>query len=131
MEGAQLGTCLPSFVLPVSYAFSFPSSPLLQLPTLPKRLLQMPFDQGEAGNHGAMLASDQGGLYPLPALPFGCSGGGAVASGGNTTAGFMPSVEEVIEVNLQILWPFNYLEAQSFFLVRNIGFRIFLRCAPQ
>ncbi|KAK3158610.1 hypothetical protein QOZ80_2AG0139380 [Eleusine coracana subsp. coracana] len=95
MEGGQLGTCLPSFVLPDSYAFSFPCPPL-QLPSQPRRLLQMPFDQGEAGNHGAMLASDQCGLYPLPALPFGCSGAAAVASGGKLTAGFVPSVVEEV-----------------------------------
>jgi hypothetical protein len=105
MEGAQLGTSLPSFVLPDSYAFSFPPPPLLQLPTLPKCLLQITFDQGETGNHGAMPASDQGGLYSHPALPFGFSGAGAGASGGKPTAGFMPSVEEVIEVNLPVLWP--------------------------
>jgi hypothetical protein len=95
--GGQLGTCLPSFVLPDSYAFSFPSPPL-QLPTLPKRLLQMPSDQGEAGNHaGSMPASDQWGLYPLPALPFACSAAAAVASGGKPTAGFMPSVDEEVK----------------------------------
>lgn len=93
MEGGQLGTCLPSFALPDSYAFSFPSAPLQQ-PSQPRRLLQMPFD-GEAGNHGATLSSDQCGLYPLPALSFVCSGAAAVASGGKLAAGFMPSVEEV------------------------------------
>ncbi|XP_062219801.1 probable WRKY transcription factor 57 [Phragmites australis] len=94
MEGGQLGTCLPSFPVPDHYVFPLPLP--LQLPSQPK-LLQMPFDQVEAGNHGVMIASDHCGLYPLPALPFGCSGVSTAVCSGKPTAGLMPSIgaEEV------------------------------------
>ncbi|XP_062221050.1 probable WRKY transcription factor 57 [Phragmites australis] len=95
MEGGQLGTCLPNFLVPDHYAFPLP--PQLQLPSQSK-LLQMPFDQvEEAGNQGVTLSSDHCGLYPLPALPFGCSGAAMAVCSGKPTAGLIPSIgpEEV------------------------------------
>jgi hypothetical protein len=103
MEGGQLSACLPSFLVPDHYA-GFPLPLPLQLPSQPNnKLFQMPFvvNQEETENHGGMLSSDHcGGLYLLPALPFGsCSGAAAAtACGGKPTAGFMPSAIGAEEV---------------------------------
>ncbi|KAF8768760.1 hypothetical protein HU200_007320 [Digitaria exilis] len=98
MDGGQLGACLPSFLVPDHYAF--PLLPLpLQLPSQPNKLLQMPFDQQEEGeHHGLMLSSDHCGLYPLPSLPLGCSGAASAACGGKPTTGFMPTTLGADEV---------------------------------
>ena len=96
MEGGQLGACLPSFLVPDHYAYAFPLPLPLQLPSQPNKLLQMPFDQEEAENHGVMLSSDHCGLYhQLPALPLGSSGAASAACGGKPMAGFIPSTDEV------------------------------------
>ncbi|CAN6245354.1 unnamed protein product [Urochloa humidicola] len=97
MEGGQLGACLPSFFVPDHYAFPLPLP--LQLPSQTSKLLQMPFNHDEAENHGVMLSSDHCGLYPLPALPLGCSGAASAACDGKpTTAGFIPSTIGADEV---------------------------------
>ena len=98
MEGGHLGACLPSFLVPDHYAYAFPLPLPLQLPSQPNKLLQMPFDQEEAENHGVMPSSDHCGLYQLPALPLGCSGAASAACGGKPTAGFMPSTISADEV---------------------------------
>ncbi|KAL5207515.1 hypothetical protein ABZP36_031950, partial [Zizania latifolia] len=63
----------------------------------------MPFDQDEAGIHGVMLPSDNCGLYPLPALPFGHNCGAAVALGKPTAAaGSMPNIGGCEEVTTSV-----------------------------
>nr|AYH64982.1 WRKY transcription factor 3 [Saccharum hybrid cultivar ROC22] len=118
MEGGQLSACLPSFLVPDHYA-GFPLPLPLQLPSQPNnKLFQMPFvvNQEETENHGGMLSSDHcGGLYPLPALPFGsCSGAAAAtACGGKPTAGFMPSAIGAEEVCTSVATKLGCNESNS------------------